>query len=238
MALGPLVLQVVGVYGPVPFLTGAALSLLVAVPLLPSLAHRAAHPGRSPRAASRPSWCWRRSPCSPPSPAAWASRSPSASCRSMPSAPACSAETGALWLSAFVMGNVVLQWPIGWLADHADRRAVLAGCTLASAAAGGRAAAGAGAVARRDRRGGAVGRHLLRDLSGRAGAARPALPRRRHRARQHRLQHDLHRRRPGRPADHRRGDGRVRRSRPRLDARLLLWRCATLAALLALRRPG
>jgi MFS family permease len=43
------------------------------------------------------------------------------------------ASTGALWLSAFVMGNVVLQWPIGWLADHADRRAVLAGCTLASA---------------------------------------------------------------------------------------------------------
>ena len=33
-----------------------------------------------------------------------------------------SAETGALWLSAFVMGNVVLQWPIGWLADHSDRR--------------------------------------------------------------------------------------------------------------------
>ena len=44
-----------------------------------------------------------------------------------------SPETGALWLSAFVMGNVVLQWPIGWLADHADRRAVLAGCTAASA---------------------------------------------------------------------------------------------------------
>ena len=43
-----------------------------------------------------------------------------------------SAETGTLWLSAFVMGNVVLQWPIGWLADHADRRIVLAGCTLAS----------------------------------------------------------------------------------------------------------
>ena len=43
-----------------------------------------------------------------------------------------SAETGALWLSAFVIGNVVLQWPIGWAADHADRRLVLAGCTLAS----------------------------------------------------------------------------------------------------------
>ena len=34
-----------------------------------------------------------------------------------------SAETGALWLSAFVIGNVVLQWPIGWMADHFDRRA-------------------------------------------------------------------------------------------------------------------
>src|SRR5262249_58068376 len=44
-----------------------------------------------------------------------------------------SAETGALWLSAFVFGNVILQWPIGWMADHVDRRAVLAGCTLASA---------------------------------------------------------------------------------------------------------
>ena len=43
-----------------------------------------------------------------------------------------SPETGALWLSTFVLGNVLLQWPIGWLADHVDRRAVLAGCTLAS----------------------------------------------------------------------------------------------------------
>jgi MFS family permease len=42
------------------------------------------------------------------------------------------AETGALWLSAFVLGNVVLQWPIGWMADHFDRRGVLAGCTLVS----------------------------------------------------------------------------------------------------------
>jgi MFS family permease len=40
--------------------------------------------------------------------------------------------TGALWLSAFVLGNVILQWPIGWLADHADRRLVLAGCAGAS----------------------------------------------------------------------------------------------------------
>src|SRR5262249_19034421 len=44
------------------------------------------------------------------------------------------AETGATWLSAFVIGNLVLQWPIGWLADHTDRRAVLAGCAAGSAA--------------------------------------------------------------------------------------------------------
>ncbi len=43
------------------------------------------------------------------------------------------AETGATWLSAFVIGNLVLQWPIGWMADHFDRRAVLAGCALSSA---------------------------------------------------------------------------------------------------------
>src|SRR6185295_4295048 len=43
------------------------------------------------------------------------------------------AETGVLWLSAFVIGNIALQWPIGWLADHADRRVVLAACALASA---------------------------------------------------------------------------------------------------------
>jgi MFS family permease len=43
-------------------------------------------------------------------------------------------KTGALWLSDFVIGNLVLQWPIGWAADHLDRRAVLAACALACAA--------------------------------------------------------------------------------------------------------
>jgi len=131
MALGPLVLQVVGVYGPVPFLTGAALSLLVAVPLLP---HWSTAPRIRVDAASGFATVVLLAPLA------------------MLAAFACglgeqvafsflpvyavgagvSADTGALWLSAFVMGNVVLQWPIGWLADHADRRAVLAGCTLAS----------------------------------------------------------------------------------------------------------
>ncbi len=132
LALGPLVLQAVGVYGPTPFLTGAGLSLLVAVPLLP-------HWNTAPRIRIDSSSGFSTVVLLAP--------------LAMFAAFACgfgehvafsflpvyavggglSAETGALWLSAFVMGNVVLQWPIGWLADHADRRAVLAGCTLASA---------------------------------------------------------------------------------------------------------
>jgi MFS family permease len=132
LALGPLVLQVVGVYGPVPFLTGAGLSLLVAVPLLPQ---------------------WRRAPRINVDRSGGFSAVIVLAPLAMFGAFACGfgehvafsflpvyavgagvpAGTGALWLSAFVMGNVVLQWPIGWLADHADRRAVLAGCTLASA---------------------------------------------------------------------------------------------------------
>lgn len=132
LALGPLVLQVVGVYGPIPFLTGAGLSLLVAVPLLPH---------------------WRTAPRIRIDGSSGFGTVVVLAPLAMFAAFACgfgehvafsflpvyavgggvSAETGALWLSAFVMGNVILQWPIGWLADHADRRAVLAGCTLASA---------------------------------------------------------------------------------------------------------
>src|SRR5476651_75435 len=132
MAIGPLVLQVTGVYGPTPFLAAAALGLLVALPLLPY---------------------WRTAPRIRYS----ADSNFSAVMRVAPlamfAAFACglgeqvafsflpvyavgagvSAQTGALWLSAFVIGNVVFQWPIGWMADRFDRRAVLAGCALASA---------------------------------------------------------------------------------------------------------
>jgi MFS family permease len=131
MALGPLVLQVVGVYGPVPFLTGAALSLLVAVPLLP--AWRTAPRIRVDRESGfgtvvvmAPLGMFAAFACGLGEQVAFSFLPVYAVGAGV------SADTGALWLSAFVMGNVVLQWPIGWLADHADRRAVLAGCTVAS----------------------------------------------------------------------------------------------------------
>jgi len=131
LGLGPLVLQVVGVYGPKPFLTCAVLALLVAVPLLPywKTAPKIEHHADSgymlvivgaPLAMLAGFACGLGEQVAfsfLPVYAVGAGVSP---------------ETGALWLSTFVIGNVILQWPIGWMADHFDRRAVLAGCTLAS----------------------------------------------------------------------------------------------------------
>ena len=132
LALGPLVLQVVGVYGPAPFLTCAALALLVAVPLLPywKTAPQIEHPADSGYTAvivGAPLAMLAGFACGLGEQVAFSFLPVYAVGAGV------SAQTGALWLSAFVIGNVILQWPIGWMADHFDRRAVLAGCTLASA---------------------------------------------------------------------------------------------------------
>lgn len=131
LALGPFVLQVVGVYGPAPFLTCAALALLVALPLLPhwKTAPRIEHATDSGYMAvviGAPLAMLAGFSCGLGEQVAFSFLPVYAVGAGV------SAETGALWLSAFVTGNVILQWPIGWMADHFDRRAVLAGCTLAS----------------------------------------------------------------------------------------------------------
>jgi MFS family permease len=36
-------------------------------------------------------------------------------------------------LAAFIVGNAVLQFPIGWLADHMSKRKVMAGCGIVTA---------------------------------------------------------------------------------------------------------
>ncbi len=132
LALGPFVLQVVGVYGPAPFLTSAALALLVAVPLLPywKTAPQIEHPADSGYTAvivGAPLAMLAGFACGLGEQVAFSFLPVYAVGAGV------SAQTGALWLSAFVIGNVILQWPIGCMADHFDRRAVLAGCTLASA---------------------------------------------------------------------------------------------------------
>ncbi len=44
------------------------------------------------------------------------------------------AETSALLLTMFVAGSVIGQVPVGWLADHVDRRRLLAACVFVSMA--------------------------------------------------------------------------------------------------------
>jgi len=43
-------------------------------------------------------------------------------------------EAAALALTAFIVGNTVLQFPIGWLADHIEKRIVMTGCGILTAA--------------------------------------------------------------------------------------------------------
>ena len=132
LALGPFVLQVVGVYGPAPFLTCAGLALLVALPLLPywktaPLIEHTADGGYRTIVVGAPLAMLAGFACGLGEQVAFSFLPVYAVGAGV------SAQIGALWLSAFVFGNVVLQWPIGWMADHFDRRAVLAGCTVASA---------------------------------------------------------------------------------------------------------
>lgn len=44
-----------------------------------------------------------------------------------------SQETAALMLTAFIVGNIVLQFPIGWIADHWSKRGMMASCAVATA---------------------------------------------------------------------------------------------------------
>ena len=131
LALGPLSLQVTGVYGPVPFLVAALFGLLVMVPLLPywRTAPRIRHSADSNFAAVvrvAPLAMFAAFACGLGEQVAFSFLPVYAVGAGV------SAQTGTLWLSAFVIGNVVFQWPIGWMADRFDRRAVLAGCALAS----------------------------------------------------------------------------------------------------------
>jgi MFS family permease len=131
LAVGPLALQVVGVYGPRPFLTCAAFALLVALPML--LVRRAPtivpdpEGGLSKIILLVPALLICALACGLGEQAAFSFLPIYALKTGIP------AEAAVLWLSAFVIGNIALQWPIGWLADHVDRRVVLASCALASA---------------------------------------------------------------------------------------------------------
>jgi MFS family permease len=44
-----------------------------------------------------------------------------------------SQETAALLVTAFIIGNAVLQFPIGWIADHWSKRGMMVACAIATA---------------------------------------------------------------------------------------------------------
>lgn len=133
LAAGPLVLQIVGVAGPAPFIACAVLTLAVGLPLL---AARGA-PRIEPEAGGRlmhTVWI---------APVAMLAALAAGTGETVVFTflPVYGVEIGVdarsatLWQTAFVVGNLALQLPIGWLADRLSRLGVLLACVLASAVA-------------------------------------------------------------------------------------------------------
>lgn len=133
LAVGPLVLQVVGVAGPAPFIACAVLTLAVGLPLL---AARGA-PRIEPEVGGRlldTVWI---------APVAMLAALAAGTGETVifTFLPIYGVEIGVdakqatLWQTAFVIGNLALQLPIGWIADRLPRLGVLLACVLASALA-------------------------------------------------------------------------------------------------------
>jgi MFS family permease len=134
-AAGPLVVAAVGSEGYLPFLIGGALLLLGLVPA--SLAHAADGALRAP-GGHRPRLLliWRLAPLTLAGALVF-SILESAHFAILPVfalAVGMTEAAAALLLSVWIAGNIVLQIPLGWLADRVDRRAVLQGATAVSLA--------------------------------------------------------------------------------------------------------
>lgn len=133
LAAGPLVLQFVGVTGAMPFIACAALTLAVGLPLL---AARGA-PRIEPESGGRlMATVWIA-----PVAMLGALAAGTGETVVFTFLPIYGIEVGVdakaatLWQTAFLVGNLVLQLPIGWLADRLSRLGVLLACVLASAVA-------------------------------------------------------------------------------------------------------
>jgi MFS family permease len=133
LAVGPLLLAAVGTEGWLPYLTGAALFALAAIPL--SLARDlspAVEPGSGPGILS----LVRAAPIATLAALVFGFIETSAYAL----LPVYGIEIGldaadaTLLLSAVALGNVGLQIPLGLLADRVDRRLILLACTMCSAA--------------------------------------------------------------------------------------------------------
>ncbi|MGE0420650.1 MAG: MFS transporter [Reyranellaceae bacterium] len=133
MAAGPLVLQFVGVSGAAPFVACAALTIGVGLPL----AFARAAPRIEPEAGGRITDTIWIAPVAMLAALA-AGTGETVVFTFLPIygvEVGVEAKTATLWQTAFLVGNLVLQLPIGWLADRLPRLGVLLGCVLASALA-------------------------------------------------------------------------------------------------------
>jgi len=135
LAAGPLVLGVVGVHGAAPFFACAGLSILVGLPFVPVRS-------RAPEIRPEPGgsvWATGRAAPVALLAALVGGLGETVAFTFLPIyavGVGLSPEAAVLWQTAFVAGNIVLQPPLGWLADHVDRVALMGGCALVSAAAG------------------------------------------------------------------------------------------------------
>jgi MFS family permease len=133
LAAGPLILQFVGAYGPAPFIACAVLALLVATPL-------AFAGGSAPRIAPEEGGRWL--PLVGLAPLAMLAALIAGLGEAIvfiflplyALGGGLPANVATLWQTAFVVGSLTLQMPLGWLADHLNRALVLAGCAGVSAA--------------------------------------------------------------------------------------------------------
>jgi MFS family permease len=129
---GPLVLQVTGTAGSLPFHAGVVCLAVTLLPLL--LIGRVATPAQE---ATPPRYLFRLVAAAPivMLAAMVAGLVESADISLLPVFGLVNGlgENASLMLvTAFLAGNVILQLPVGWLADRAGRRRVLAGCAIVS----------------------------------------------------------------------------------------------------------
>ncbi|QQS14314.1 MAG: MFS transporter [Rhodospirillales bacterium] len=135
LAAGPLLLQFTGTRGATPFLACAALSIAVAVPLVGAIGRAPAI--RPERGGGGALGAVALAPLAMVAAlVAGLAETVVFTFLSIYAVGAGVAEaTATLWQSAFLVGNLALQLPIGWLADRLDRAMLIAVCALACALA-------------------------------------------------------------------------------------------------------
>jgi MFS family permease len=142
---------IIAVLPPAEYVSYTILALLTCSALFPLVLTRAEAPATGAAPRLRPALAWERSPLA--SVGVIVSGVTGAAFRMVGPlyglAVGLSPDLIALFLAAYVLGGAIAQYPVGWLADRFDRRAVLVWLSVASVAACGLTVAlgGAGAAA-------------------------------------------------------------------------------------------